>query len=147
MKTHTFVLIGLVAALAVPGLAQNGPGPAAAPLPAVETPPRAFATAEEHYRFLLQQANGGTRHTLETIPQWPGLWTSGRNSMVDLFLDGGRGAGLGPGGKVRPASSRQPTRLISASGARRSRRMASSCSIAWPTVNIRAYRAGCGSPT
>jgi hypothetical protein len=102
MKKHTFVLIGLVAALAVPGLAQNGPGPNAAPLPAVETPPRAFATAEEHYQFLLQQANGGTRHTLQTIPQWPGLWTSGRNSMVDLFLDGGRGAGLGPGGKVRP---------------------------------------------
>jgi hypothetical protein len=39
---------------------------------------------------------------MATIPQWSGLWTSGRNSMVNVFLDGGVGIGLGPGGTVRP---------------------------------------------
>jgi hypothetical protein len=70
-------------------------------LPAVETPPQQFPDAEAHYRYLLDQAGGGTQHTMETIPQWNGLWTSGRNSMVGLFLEGGGGMGLGPGGTVR----------------------------------------------
>jgi hypothetical protein len=29
-------------------------------VPTVEPPPRDFKTAEEHYRFLLERANGGT---------------------------------------------------------------------------------------
>ena len=70
-------------------------------LPAVEAPPQQFATAEAHYHFLLDQSGGGTKHTMATIPQWNGLWTSGRNSMVSLFLDGDAGMGLGPGGTVK----------------------------------------------
>lgn len=61
------------------------------PLPAVEPPPRAFATAEEHYTYLLEQAGGGTQHTMETVPQWDGLWTGGRNTTTSLFLEGGGG--------------------------------------------------------
>jgi hypothetical protein len=58
-------------------------------IPAVEQPPRNFATAEEHYRFLMDAAGGGTQHTMATIPQWNGLWTSGGNSAFGLFLEGG----------------------------------------------------------
>ena len=70
-------------------------------LPAVEPPPREFATAQAHYEYLLEAADGGTSHTMATIPQWNGLWTSGRNSMPTIFLEGDdvRG-GLGPGGTV-----------------------------------------------
>jgi hypothetical protein len=56
-------------------------------VPAVEPPPQDFPTAEAHYAYLLEQAHGGTQHTMETIPQWNGLWTSGGNTMTQLFLD------------------------------------------------------------
>lgn len=71
-------------------------------LPAVERPARDFATAEAHYRYLLEQADGGTEHTLATIPVWDGLWGSGNNSMPSLFLEGGTlMSALGPGGTVK----------------------------------------------
>jgi hypothetical protein len=81
--------------------AGGGAGFFGGELPPVEQPPQEFPNAEAHYRYLLEQANGGTQHTMETIPQWNGLWTSGRNSMVALFLEGNAGMGLGPGGTVR----------------------------------------------
>jgi hypothetical protein len=100
----TFALAGLFT-LCIAGAAHaqpaGGTGFFGGDLPAVEAPPRTFATAEEHYKFLLEQAKGGTQHTMATVPQWGGLWTSGRNSMVALFLDGNAGMGLGPGGTVR----------------------------------------------
>lgn len=52
--------------------------------------PYPYATAEEHYQAWLDEAEGGTQHTYETMPDWRGRW------------DGG-GAGLG-GGR-NPASS------------------------------------------
>ena len=71
-------------------------------LPAVEMPPRDFATAEAHYEFLLEGADGGTQHTLETIPMWDGLWTSGNNSMPSLFLDNATlMMAIRPGGEVK----------------------------------------------
>lgn len=61
-------------------------------MPDVEPPPRDFATAEEHYNYLLEQADGGTQHTMETIPVWDGLWGAGRNSMPNIFfIDGDMG--------------------------------------------------------
>lgn len=99
------VITGLLAAVAS-GMVQaqpttgGGAGFFGGTMPAVEAPPQEFPSAEAHYRFLQEKAGGGTRHTLDTIPQWTGLWTSGRNSMFDLFLEGG--GGLGPGGTVRP---------------------------------------------
>jgi hypothetical protein len=59
------------------------------PVPTVEKPPRDFKTAEEHYNFLLERANGGTKHTMSTIPVWDGLWGSGNNTMPAIFLENG----------------------------------------------------------
>ena len=83
------VPVALAAALALgvlsaPAHAQGGPR---APLPEVEVPPQDFATAEAHYAALLEAADGGTTHTIETVPQWGGLWTSGGNTMSSIFLD------------------------------------------------------------
>ena len=36
--------------------------------------PYAYATAHEHYQALLDEADGGTHHTLETLPDWDGRW-------------------------------------------------------------------------
>ncbi|MGD2168256.1 MAG: hypothetical protein PVF63_09125 [Gammaproteobacteria bacterium] len=71
-------------------------------LPAVEPPPRDFASAEEHYRFLYEDAGGGTSHTMATIPVWDGLWTSGNNTMPSLFIEGGTLLhAISPGGEVK----------------------------------------------
>lgn len=71
-------------------------------MPKVEQPPRNFATAEEHYNYLLEQADGGTQHTMATIPVWDGLWASGGNTMPDLFFaEGGMRNMFTPGGVIR----------------------------------------------
>jgi len=71
-------------------------------LPEVEPLPRDFATAEAHYAYLLEQAGGGTRHTMSTIPVWDGIWTSGNNTMPALFLeDGSLAIAMRPGGRVK----------------------------------------------
>jgi hypothetical protein len=71
-------------------------------LPPLERPPRDFSSAEEHFGYLYEQAEGGTAHTMATIPVWEGLWTSGNNSMPSLFIEGGTLAiALRPGGEVR----------------------------------------------
>jgi len=72
-------------------------------LPAVEPLPRNFKTAEEHYRYLLDKANGGTHHTMASIPVWDGLWTSGNNSMPAIFLeDGTLAVAWAPGARIKP---------------------------------------------
>src|SRR5215208_3696672 len=78
---------------AQPGAFGGGFGP---PLQTV-APPRAFATSDEHYKYLLSQAKGGTKHTLATVPRWDGLWVTAGNTHMDMFIDP-------PGftGKVRP---------------------------------------------
>ena len=62
---------------------------AALAMPPLELPARDFETAEAHYNYLLQQAEGGTEHTMATIPVWSGLWASGNNTMPALFLENG----------------------------------------------------------
>jgi hypothetical protein len=47
----------------------------------VVAPPMTFASAEEHYNYLLKRAKGGTRHTLATLPDWSGIWQSGIATM------------------------------------------------------------------
>ena len=47
----------------------------------VVAPPQRFASAEAHYKFLLKQANGGTKHTVNTLPDWSGIWQSGITTM------------------------------------------------------------------
>jgi hypothetical protein len=73
------------------------------PLAEVELPPRSFKTAGEHYQYLLEKANGGTRHTMATIPVWDGLWGSGNNTMPGIFLENGTLAtAWSPGAKLKP---------------------------------------------
>ena len=105
-KTTSGMAIALMALAMGSAIAQTTTGNAGGvtmfggTLPEVEAPARKFASAEEHYRFLQKQAGGGTQHTMATIPQWNGLWTSGRNSMFSLFLGGSGAIGLGPGGTI-----------------------------------------------
>lgn len=70
----------------------------------VEAPPQEFATAEEHYLFLLERADGGTRHTMATIPVWDGLWVPFGDTVTALFLDGGtrRAGGTVREGRLTP---------------------------------------------
>jgi len=71
-------------------------------LPEVELPPKDFATAEEHYNYLVEQADGGTEHTMASIPVWDGLWGSGNNTMPAIFLvNGTLAVGWSPGGIVK----------------------------------------------
>lgn len=71
-------------------------------LPPVEPPAREFPSAEAHYRYLYERADGGTTHTMATIPVWDGLWTSGNNSMPSLFLENATlMQAIRPGGEVR----------------------------------------------
>jgi hypothetical protein len=51
-------------------------------------PPREFASSEEHYQYLLEQANGGTKHTLATVPRWDGLWQPAGNTHLEMFIEG-----------------------------------------------------------
>jgi hypothetical protein len=75
---------------------------AATTMPPLEKPPREFATAEEHYNYLLEQAEGGTQHTMQTIPVWDGLWQAGNNTMPNIFfVDGNLGITMRPGGVIR----------------------------------------------
>ena len=60
----------------------------------------AMATAPTTYfTVLLDQAKGGTRHTLTSVPRWDGLWVTAGNTHMDMFIDP---PGSGFKGKVRP---------------------------------------------
>ena len=91
----SFAAAAVVAAAAHVGDAQNRQNGGTVeeqfvlPVPTVEKPPRDFKTAEEHYNFLLERAHGGTKHTMQTIPVWDGLWGSGNNTMPAIFLENG----------------------------------------------------------
>jgi hypothetical protein len=39
--------------------------------------PYPFTDSWEHYQAWLKKANGGTRHTLQTLPDWDGRWAPG----------------------------------------------------------------------
>ena len=81
-------------AFAQPGSFGGGYGPALKVVP----PPKAFATSDEHYTYLLEQAKGGTKHTLASVPRWDGLWVTAGNTHMDMFIDP---PGSGFKGKVR----------------------------------------------
>ncbi len=68
---------------AQPGAFGGGYGP---PLQVV-APPRAFTTSDEHYKYLLGQAKGGTKHTLASVPRWDGLWVTAGNTHMNMFID------------------------------------------------------------
>jgi len=89
-------MLGIVPsiALAQPGAFGGGFGP---PLKVVP-PPKTFATSDEHYAYLLEQAKRGTKHTLTSVPRWDGLWITAGNTHMDMFIDP---PGSGFKGKVR----------------------------------------------
>ncbi len=91
----------LLALLPIAAEAQFGAG--YGPPLEVVPPDREFATADEHYTFLLQQANGGTQHTLASVPRWDGLWETAGNTHLDLFIDGGMNGGKVRAGVLTPA--------------------------------------------
>ncbi|WP_338720904.1 hypothetical protein [Devosia sp. XK-2] len=106
MKTSKVLLacaLGLLVATSTPVLSF---AQAANPLAvSVVPPPRAFATAEEHFNYLKRQANGGTHHTYESVPKWEGLWEASWNSIalrggVSPFFVGPIPPGLAAGGEV-----------------------------------------------
>jgi len=74
--------LGAVIAAGSSTEAQREPlGGASPQREAVVAPPQRFASAETHYNFLLKQANGGTKHTVSTLPDWSGIWQSGITTM------------------------------------------------------------------
>ncbi len=50
---------------------------------AADLPARVFSSAEEHYNYLLEQADGGTQHTVATLPNWSGMWL-GQSDLSSL---------------------------------------------------------------
>jgi hypothetical protein len=72
--------------------------------PPLETmpPPMEFETSADHYAYLLEQANGGTSHTFETLPRWDGLWQTAGNTSMDAFVDAPRFEGQVREGVLTP---------------------------------------------
>ena len=86
MNHRALLMAAGISALVVTGsarpLAQREPlGGTAGQRETVVPPPQRFPSAEAHYTFLLKQANGGTKHTVNTLPDWSGIWQSGIATM------------------------------------------------------------------
>lgn len=65
-------------------------------------PPQNFSTAEEHFLYLQEQSNGGSQHTMATIPVWDGLWVAAYNNMPAVFMSNGTMSNaMNPGGIVQ----------------------------------------------
>ena len=96
--------------VAQPGAFGGGYGPPLAVVP----PPRAFASSDEHYNFLLAAARGGTKHTIASVPRWDGLWVTAGNTHMSSFIDPPGFAGKVREGVLTPPYER-PTRSGGAS--------------------------------
>jgi hypothetical protein len=89
VSTHaplSLLAAGLVAFGSPIAVAQFGAG--YGPPLEVIPPAREFATSAEHYAWLREQANGGTTHTLNSVPRWDGLWQTAGNTHQSLFVEG-----------------------------------------------------------
>jgi hypothetical protein len=86
MKKMTLAMLGSIAA-ALPLIASAQFGAGYGPPLVTVPPPREFASSEEHYAWLREQAHGGTTHTFATLPRWDGLWVTAGNTMMDAFVD------------------------------------------------------------
>jgi hypothetical protein len=75
----------------------SGYGPPLVTVP----PPMEFATSEEHYAYLLEHANV-TKHTIQSVPRWDGLWQTAGNTAMDSFVDAPRFAGKVREGVLTP---------------------------------------------
>ncbi|HEX5421206.1 MAG TPA: hypothetical protein VFY39_14525 [Gammaproteobacteria bacterium] len=86
-------------ASAQPGAFGGGYGP---PLEVVPLSKK-FTTSEQYYNYLLEQAKGGTQHTLTSVPRWDGLWVTAGNTHMSLFIDTGNFGGKVKEGVLTPA--------------------------------------------
>lgn len=105
MKNYNKRSLCIVLFAALPGLAsaQNFFGAGFGPPLQVVPPPQEFSTSDAHYAYLLEQAKGGTQHTLATVPRWDGLWVTAGNTHMDIFLDGPGFAAKVRSGVLTPA--------------------------------------------
>ena len=69
---------------------------------AVTVRSRTFETSDEHYTYLLEQANGGTKHTLASVPRWDRLWVTAGNTHMSSFIDPPGFAGTVRAGVLTP---------------------------------------------
>ncbi|WP_428099913.1 hypothetical protein [Candidatus Rariloculus sp.] len=101
-RSRTWFGMGVLVLGAVPVVvsAQFGAGYG----PPLETisPPMEFETSAAHYAYLLEQANGGTQHTFETLPRWDGLWQTAGNTAMQSFVDAPRFEGQVREGVLKP---------------------------------------------
>jgi hypothetical protein len=49
-------------------------------VPAAIAPPRPFANSTDHYRYLLEQHDGGVTHTYDSVPKWEGIYSTAGNN-------------------------------------------------------------------
>ena len=85
-----WVGVGALAIGSVPVAANAQFGAGYGPPLVTIPPPMEFETSEAHYAYLLEQAKGGTTHTIETVPRWDGLWQTAGNTSMDNFVDAPR---------------------------------------------------------
>jgi hypothetical protein len=90
MGKHRYLVVtAIVAAYALaataPALAQFGPP--RNPVTSIDSP-YPYKSAKEHYEALKKNANGGTKHTVQTLPDWSGYWNG--DGSVGLLQIGGR---------------------------------------------------------
>ena len=89
-RNLSWVVVGIIALVGVPSiaLAQAGAfGGGFGPPLSVVPPPKVFATSDEHYKYLFEQAKGGTKHTIGSVPRWDGLWVTAGNTHMDMFIN------------------------------------------------------------
>ena len=78
-RSLRWVAIAAFALLSVPSVSVAQPGAFGGgygPPLSVVPPPKAFASSDDHYKFLLAAARGGTKHTIGSVPRWDGLWVT-----------------------------------------------------------------------
>ena len=96
--TAAFCILGVVP-MAASAQFGAGYGPPLVTVP----PPMEFETSEAHYAYLLEQANGPTTHTIESVPRWDGLWQTAGNTSMNSFVDAPGFSGQVREGVLTPA--------------------------------------------
>ena len=105
-RNLSLVVVGIVALGVVPSiaLAQAGAfGGGFGPPLSVVPPAKTFATSDEHYKYLFDQAKGGTKHTIASVPRWDGLWVTAGNTHMDMFVNPSGFTGKVVAGVLTPA--------------------------------------------
>jgi hypothetical protein len=100
---HALFVVALATLPALVQAQQGSFGAGYGPPLLVVPPEQEFASSDAHYAWLLEQAGGGTKHTLTSVPRWDGLWETAGNTHMDSFIDGGMIGGTVREGVLTPA--------------------------------------------